>query len=184
MDFKGNVLITTKEREQLTYLASQVMGGVVVEIGSFRGDSTYALAQGTDKPVYAIDMWDLIFSTGNTGRISLPKFGVHSPEIYKAFCDKTKGKNIIGVKGISSEIAKVWNMPIGLLFIDGDHRYAGVMSDYNGFAKHIIQNGYLVFHDYGHAITDVTKAVDEIKTFPIWTDWQRGGIKLIWAKRA
>ena len=55
--------------------------------------------------------------------------------------------NVIPVKGDSREIGKVWNMPLGALFIDGDHRFDWVKSDYDLFGKFIVPGGYLALHD-------------------------------------
>jgi hypothetical protein len=152
------------DRERLKELAKQVNEGVIVEIGSKNGLSARAMALFAKVPVYCIDMWDLTFLGDRR-----PKIHLHDD---KDFLKMTEGLNVIPIKGISSEIAKAWNRPIGLLFIDGDHTYKGCMADYEGFAHHINPGGFLVFHDYEPKFKDVVKAVNEIKQLSIWTDWE------------
>ena len=45
-------------------------------------------------------------------------------------------------KNFSSKILYDW------IYIDGDHSYAGVMTDINHFKKFLKPHGYLVFNDY------------------------------------
>jgi cephalosporin hydroxylase len=163
------------DREVLKELAKQVKSGVILEIGSKHGNSARAMALFAKVPVYAIDMWDLTFLGDDR-----PKIHLHDDKLFRRM---TAGMNVIPVKGLSAEIAKVWSFPIGLLFIDGDHRYDGCMADYNGFAKHIIPGGYLIFHDYEPGFPDVVRAVNEIRQLEYWVDWRTGGFSIIWARR-
>lgn len=43
------------KNEQLTRLASEVITGVIVELGAYRGEGTAALCRGASVPVYTID---------------------------------------------------------------------------------------------------------------------------------
>lgn len=40
-----------------------------------------------------------------------------------------------------------WTMPIGLLWIDGDHSYEAVAQDYYGWLPHVVDGGIIAFHD-------------------------------------
>ena len=139
-------------------IAPRITEGVILEIGAKCGNTTVVLAN-AKVPVYTIDMWDLTFLEKKDSR---PK--VHKDvSNFDAFTEAVKGLNVIHVKGLSAEIAKAWEKPIGLLFIDGDHSYEGCKADYEGFARHIIPGGYLIFHDYEDKSPGVQKLVDEIK---------------------
>jgi Methyltransferase domain len=47
---------------------------------------------------------------------------------------------------LSSEVvAPAWQLPVGLLWIDGDHRYEGVKRDFECWAPHL--RGKVAFHD-------------------------------------
>jgi len=43
--------------------------------------------------------------------------------------------------------ARLWAIPLSLVFIDGGHSYEAVYTDYNCWAGHIMQDGYLLIHD-------------------------------------
>jgi predicted O-methyltransferase YrrM len=54
---------------------------------------------------------------------------------------------VIAVVGRSEQVARLWNTPLGLLFIDGAHSLEPVTRDYEGWAPHVMDGGALVFHD-------------------------------------
>ena len=159
----------------LTELATSVSEGVILEIGSWQGASSAVIGRAAQVPVYCIDMWDLTVDYIKRR----PEHKV--ARNYELFSENTRGLNVTGVKGISAEIAKVWDKPIGLLFIDGNHSYEECKADYNGFAKHIIPGGYLVFHDYEDKFPGVQKLVDEIKDG--WTGFTVEGSIAVLRKR-
>jgi len=43
--------------------------------------------------------------------------------------------------------ARNWATPLGLVFIDGGHSYEAALSDYRDWNPHLMQGGFLVFHD-------------------------------------
>jgi len=47
----------------------------------------------------------------------------------------------------SDVAARMWATPLHLVFIDGGHSYETALTDYNGWAKHIVSGGYLLIHD-------------------------------------
>jgi hypothetical protein len=47
----------------------------------------------------------------------------------------------------SAELGAKWNRPLRLLWLDGDHTYAGVMQDLELFAPHLVDGGVLLMHD-------------------------------------
>jgi hypothetical protein len=40
-----------------------------------------------------------------------------------------------------------WATPLGMVFIDGGHSYEAALADYRGWDPHLLQGGFLVFHD-------------------------------------
>ena len=44
-------------------------------------------------------------------------------------------------------VAKTWKRPVGVCFIDGDHRYEGARVDALGWHSHLIPGGYMAFDD-------------------------------------
>ncbi|MGR6970114.1 class I SAM-dependent methyltransferase [Streptomyces cynarae] len=55
--------------------------------------------------------------------------------------------HVIALVGRSPQVARVWNTPLGLVFIDGGHTDEHANADYEGWAPHVAQDGLLVIHD-------------------------------------
>lgn len=107
---------------------------VIVEIGSFKGRSTCCLAfgcLGTRKHIFAIDTF-----AGN---------------LFDAFMENVRrrglGEYVTPVVGLSSEVAKKWDKPVYMLFIDGSHEYEGVLADFHGFFPYVVPGGIVALHD-------------------------------------
>jgi predicted O-methyltransferase YrrM len=54
---------------------------------------------------------------------------------------------VVAVVGHSTAIAAAWATPLGLCFIDGGHAFDVALADYEGWARHVVPGGLLVFHD-------------------------------------
>jgi predicted O-methyltransferase YrrM len=54
---------------------------------------------------------------------------------------------VVGVVGFSAPVARVWQTPLGFLFIDGGHAEEVAMADYMLWAPHVIAGGTLAIHD-------------------------------------
>lgn len=141
--------ITKREEEFLYRMARQASGkGVIVEIGSYRGKSTIYLAwgakDGSRAKVYAVDP-----HTGSPGIKEL--LGVS--EIW-TFDEFLKNIEVAGVSDIvvpivktSQEAAESWDEPVELIFIDGDHEYKSVETDFKTWFPHLTLGGVMAFHD-------------------------------------
>lgn len=129
----------------LAKLGSQL--GVIVEIGSWKGKSTVWLAKGSEAgrgtQVYAIDP--------HVGGPDQEKLGYKNVNTVEEF-----GKNIklAGVETIvtplvmaSMQAVEGWNSPIGLLWIDGDHSYDSVRSDFYSWEPFVTEGGIVALHD-------------------------------------
>jgi predicted O-methyltransferase YrrM len=139
-----------REGARLAYLAGRVTEGVIVEIGSNRGKSSCYLARGSKAgskaKVYCVDLWDM----GGQGEYQ--HLGFDLPATLQKFREQiteSKVKSmIVEVKGDSVQIGKEWDKPVGLLFIDGDHRYEAVKADLEAWLPHVVPGGTIAFHDY------------------------------------
>jgi predicted O-methyltransferase YrrM len=47
----------------------------------------------------------------------------------------------------SQHAARVWNTPLGMLFIDGGHSHEQAHADYDGWANKVVRGGILAIHD-------------------------------------
>ncbi|GAB3207970.1 class I SAM-dependent methyltransferase [Marinactinospora endophytica] len=54
---------------------------------------------------------------------------------------------VIAVVGRSADVARLWNAPLGMLFIDGGHTEEAAQADYTGWSGHVAPGGALVIHD-------------------------------------
>jgi len=144
--------------QRLAYLASRIPeNGVIVEIGSHRGRSAayMAAAAKTNVTIYCIDLWkndkDLRFVSDDN---DLKMF-------WSLFDDLGLRENIVALQGKSEVFAHSWEFGINLLFIDGDHSYDGVKSDYIAWYPHVRDGGVIAFHDYHKNWPGVIRFVDE-----------------------
>ena len=140
--------LTEKEARFLGLLAACVPArGGIVEIGSFKGRSTVMLAKVASHyghgPVVAIDPHksDILFNLeANPEASSYQDFLKH---IRAAGVSDHVESHVAQ----SKEVAKSWNRPIRVLWIDGDHSYEGAKHDLDGFFPHVEPFGVVAFHD-------------------------------------
>jgi len=158
----------------LMRLASKVREGVIVEIGSYRGRSTIALAMGSSRgpavPVFAIEPHEEF--TGVLGR----RFG---PDDKKAFqrniAHSTLSRFIHLISATSETAAKSWNSEIGLLWIDGDHRYEAVKKDFELWSPFLHVDGRIAFDDSTVAGLGPHTLIEEILSTGSFTIMQTVG---------
>jgi hypothetical protein len=125
--------------------------GAILEIGSFKGKSTVGLAAiaaryGLGKVVTvdphtapSVTDPDLEGQTSSWDdfRATLRAAGVEGAvEVHRAF---------------SRDLARDWNRPIRLLWIDGDHTYAGAKEDIDLFRRHLADGAIVALHDVLHS---------------------------------
>src|SRR4051812_13303512 len=54
---------------------------------------------------------------------------------------------VVAVIGYSLPVARAWQTPLGLLFIDGGHAEDVALADYDGWSKFVLPGGTLAIHD-------------------------------------
>jgi predicted O-methyltransferase YrrM len=118
-------------------------GGVIVEIGSFKGKSTITLARGAAAThgamVYAID----------PHRVQPEEGYLEDTEAEFLANIKNAGveKQVVPMIMTSEAAAKGWKMPVRLLWIDGDHRYEPSKLDFRLWEPHVVEGGVIAMHD-------------------------------------
>jgi len=139
-------MISEEEEVLLFELAKGVKDGCIVEIGSYRGKSTIALAMGSmagnKKTIYAIDPY--VPFKGIYGG----NFGPEDKKYFMANLIRTGCYSVVQVINLKSEeVARNWAKPVELLWIDGDHTYEGVTKDWKSWNPYLTQNAKIAFHD-------------------------------------
>lgn len=130
---------------------------VIVEIGSFKGRSTVSFGfgcLGASKHIYAIDLFEgdnNIYGTGDFLKIFNQNINSCGLSDY-----------VTPIKKHSLEVAKEWNRPIDILFIDGSHEYEDVKADFFAFYPFVKPGGIVAFHDIKGMWTGVIQFWSEV----------------------
>jgi len=131
----------------------------IVEVGNYRGRSTVALALGARRGqgarVYSIDPHaECVGPRGG-------RFG-HEDQAH-LYANLTRagvggGVNVVSLGSLA--VAAGWaGPPVGLLFVDGDHRYAAVRADLEAWKGHLASGAAVLFDDCD--FPDVARLVRE-----------------------
>ena len=123
----------------------------VLEIGTFRGGTLFVLAR-LSLPDATLISLDLPYSG----------FGSFSRKLQEPlFRSFTRGRQRLLLlredshsEETRSSVAKALNGPLDLLFIDGDHSYDGVKSDFEMYSPLVREAGIVAFHDIANTRTD------------------------------
>lgn len=153
--------LSLDEAALLYHLARQATTGSIVEVGSYRGRSTVALAKGAvaggNRPVYAIDPHEKF--TGVLGG----QFGPEDRGVFFQVMLRTSSYQNVRLVNLSSEvITPGWKGPVSLLWLDGDHTYAGVKRDFDCWKNHLAPTAYIAFDDATDPRLGPRKLIGEI----------------------
>jgi predicted O-methyltransferase YrrM len=128
-----------------------------VEIGAWCGKSTLylgAAAEATGAVLFSVDHhrgseenqagWehhepDLI--DARDGRIDT------LPHWRRAVAEAQLEAAVVAVVGDSPTVAACWSTPLAFCFIDGGHGAEPARADYDGWAPHVAEGGWLAIHD-------------------------------------
>lgn len=133
--------------------------GPLLEIGTYCGKSTIYLAAAasaaaTDALVVTIDHhrgseeqqpgWEY-----HDPALVDPEVGLMDtlPAMRRTLHAAGVENRVVAVVGRSPAVARLWNTPVGLVFIDGGHTDEHAQNDYEGWAHHVAPGGLLVIHD-------------------------------------
>lgn len=150
-------------------LAKNCSKGVIVDIGAHHGLSTLCMGLGSKEghgvKVYSIDPRNLKMRTPDIGQNVEADNGHPDKKYYVRIAiesELVQFKENLKKYGIDDYVipivdysepaywkglGKEWDLPVGLLFIDGDHRYNYVKMDLELWGKHVISGGIIVMHD-------------------------------------
>jgi len=142
-------LLMEGDRIALDHYARET-GGITVEIGTYLGGSAKILAEGSKK-VYCIDVFeDIDLIKNKEAKKECKDIWKDKGFTYKDIKAKLESvyENIEVIKGESEQVAKEWKKEqIDLIFIDGDHTYEGVKTDFESWFPHLRKGAIILFHD-------------------------------------
>ncbi|WP_184583139.1 class I SAM-dependent methyltransferase [Lipingzhangella halophila] len=131
--------------------------GPVLEIGTYCGKSTVFLGaaarraggtvvtvdhhHGSEEHQAGWEYHDPAMVNAATGR--LDTLGTFRETMAAAGLDD----EVVAVVGRSANAARLWNTPLGMLFIDGGHTEQAAQDDYAGWSPHVCPGGALAIHD-------------------------------------
>jgi predicted O-methyltransferase YrrM len=131
--------------------------GPIVEIGTYCGKSTIYLAAAAEQAgsvVITVDHhrgseenqpgWEY----HDTSLVD-PAVGLLDtlPSFRSTLAPTGLEPHVIAIVGKSAQVARLWQHPVGLLFIDGGHTKAAAQGDYEGWAPRVARGGALAIHD-------------------------------------
>jgi predicted O-methyltransferase YrrM len=156
----------------LARLAEQVSDGCIVEIGAYRGRSAIALAvgswRGSRVPVFSIEPHEPF--TGVLGGT----FGWEDrAAFYQAMLDSGACRAVRLVNLPSTVAAGAWHLPIGLLWIDGDHREQAVRRDVDAWLPHLRPDAVVAFDDVDDPTLGPAKVVEDLVRDRGWVEVER-----------
>lgn len=144
--------------------------GIVVEVGSWVGESARKLAKGIrlfcpNTKLYCIDIWDNAYFEKIPGLRKTAR----SIDILQTF-ERTMAKYPHTTMKMSSvEAAKKFiSQSVDLVFIDAEHTYEAVKVDIATWLPKIKVGGIMCGHDFDLKYQDVARAV--IEKFPKYTN--------------
>jgi predicted O-methyltransferase YrrM len=154
-------MISLEEARLLFGLARSANDGVIIEVGSYRGQSAVALACGSRAgarlPVYAIEPHESFVGVLG-GRFGAPD----RRAFYRVMLD-TGTWDLVRLVNLSSEtVTPGWTQPVALLWIDGDHRYEGVRRDFECWSRHLVPGAAVAFDDATDAKLGPWRLIEEL----------------------
>jgi predicted O-methyltransferase YrrM len=159
--------------EHLYGLAARVPADqAVVELGVYKGRTACYLAAGARSGqgarVWAFDPWDLPghrvpYTASVKRRRHRVQFTSKQTRLQAKRNVHRAGlrDRVTLVRGFSVEEGERWaGPPVGLLYVDGDHRYDAVHADFEAWRPHLVDGAVVVFDDYAKSHHEVIEAVD------------------------
>lgn len=134
------------------WLVEQMRPTTTVDLGVDYGYSTFCFATRGIGTVYGIDWFNGDPQTGVRNTYS------------QVLESKAEGgfDNVELIQGKFDEVAKIWQLPIDILHIDGLHEYEAVKNDYETWSPFVRDGGIILMHYTESYPNDVGRLFNEI----------------------
>jgi predicted O-methyltransferase YrrM len=165
----GVASLQIDEAALLFRLARDARSGPFAEIGRFKGGSTLVFAAALP-PGAELWSYDLHVAL----RPDMP--GAELDGELRGALERYGLSDKVHLLVADSRTVDPPPEPLELLFVDGDHSYAGAKADFTRWGAFVRPGGHLLFHDavdrggYGNVYPGVTRAVAEVEQT---ADWER-----------
>jgi predicted O-methyltransferase YrrM len=170
----GLAVLAFDEGAHLYRTVRQLSHATVVEIGRFKGGSTFLMAAALtpNSRLYSFDWFverrsPLLKSNGTRRHpaVGRPDFDQRLRDALERYELGDRVHLIVADSRTTPPPAEGCD----LVFIDGDHSYQGVRADYDHWAPHVRPGGRLLFHDavardLAPSAPGVSRLVEEIET--------------------
>jgi predicted O-methyltransferase YrrM len=149
---------------ELEWLAEQAQHGIVVEIGSWMGRTTRAIADSKiDGQIFAVDTWK-----GSQENQDFLKDKPHG-YLFKQFCDNLSehiaSGLVIPLRLPSLKAAEHFSsvgIKLDMVFLDASHEYPDIHADILAWRRLVKLGGLICGHDYDLGWPGVVSAVREL----------------------
>ncbi len=157
----GVASLQIDEAALLYRLGRNATTGPVVEIGRFKGGSTFIFASAMRD---GVELWSYDFHVALRPDMTGPQLDAELREALERYGLAHKVHLLVA----DSRTAEPPPDPIEVLFVDGDHSYEGARSDFERWGTFVRPGGHLLFHDavagggYGNFYPGVARLMTEI----------------------
>ena len=124
-------------------------GGLIVEIGAFRGRSTIVLARAARDDVEVVAIDPHLGSDRGPQEIAADEaLGSEDVEVFRAnLARHGVAGRVRHVRALSSEAHSAVDRPVDLLWVDGAHRYRPALADLRDWGDRVAPGGAMLVHD-------------------------------------
>jgi predicted O-methyltransferase YrrM len=162
---KRNASLTISEKIVIAILCNLLKPKMVIEIGTFRGETTDLMAHNlVDADIYTLDL--PADSTNHSYRPdpdNLEVLKLRKPDSYIQPCYVTNSR-IHQIYGDSAEFAfEKLNQTFELAFIDGAHSYEYVKNDTEKLLPLMKPGGWIIWDDYCFSFPEVIQYVNTFR---------------------
>lgn len=181
--------LSEREAETLYDLAKRATGPII-EIGSWRGRSTAAIALGSmagaGHPVFAVDSFIGVAPNSALTHLGGKPERPVTPELLRSNLDSAGVNGLVKIVAAPSEIVAEHLPECSLLFVDGAHHYDAVVQDLDLYLPKVQSGGSVVLHDCWELEPGVVRAADErISAKPeSWRVCRRVDSAMVFEKRS